>query len=295
MMQAIQESWNNWTEGLLHRQSMGLYRRVVYVFVCCFTLLQWPAANEFWSENAAHAPYFFEGNSLLQSLNTLSHQAYTSYYPLFIGLMITAVIWSFFSKRQFLPALIIYFCYSNFYFRNMLLQNGSGDLLHLQLFFLLLMDETAESRIGKFFPALSIALTNTAFLAAQLQLILVYVVSGIYKLQGTHWIDGTAMSYVFLNPTYSLPWLQQMVHHLPLLLKVLTWLILLFQLLFPLLIWNKQLKPFLLAFGIAMHLGIAFLMGIPDFGLLMLVMYLLFTGENWAARMNERFFFWAKK
>jgi len=38
-----------------------------------------------------------------------------------------------------------------------------------------------------------------------------------------------------------------------------------------------------------LHLTIAFVMGIMDFGLLMVVMYVLFANENWAKRMKQKF------
>ncbi len=272
-----------------NRNLLFLYRKVVYLFILLWLLFQLPLATALWSDQAAFVPTFFEGNWILQSFNLLSHPGLTNFYPLCIALLIAAIILSFFIKGQFLIAVIVYFCFSNLYYRTIVLQNGSGDLLHAQLFFLLFINENAEEQPFGKWRTFRIALTNIAFLSSKFQVVFVYVVSALYKLDGSHWLEGSALHYVLLNPTYSVDVVMQLVPKMELPLRLFTWLILLFQLLFPLLIWNRKLKPALVIFGILLHLTIAFVMGIMDFGLLMVVMYVLFANENWAKRMKQKF------
>lgn len=276
-------------EELQHPQAVFLYRKGVYLFTLLITLLQLPIAASLWGKDASIAPAIYEGNSILQSLNLLSHPTFASYYPAIVLLLILAIVASFFIRSQRILAILIFFCFSNLYHRSIPIQNGSSDLLHLQLFYLVLMDEHASHKLGKI-KTLSVCLTNFAFIAAQVQLCVVYFISSYYKLQGTHWLEGTALHYALLNDEFTLDFVQNNVANMELPLRLLTWSTLLFQILFPVCIWIKKLKPYLLTFGIALHAFIALVMGIVDFGVLMIVMYLLFASEAWCLTLRNKYF-----
>ncbi len=279
----------NQAHAVQHPHALFLYRKGVYLFAFLITLFQLPVAASLWGKDAPIAPLIYEGNSVLQSLNLLSHPAFSTYYTGLVVLLLLAIVISFFVRSQRLLALLIFFCYSNLYHRSVAIQNGSADLLHLQLFYLVLMDENATHKSGML-KALSVSLTNFAFLASQVQLCVVYFISSYYKLQGTQWLDGSAMHYALLNDEFTLGFVQDNVANMELPLRLLTWLTLLFQILFPVCIWIKKLKPYLLTFGIALHALIALVMGILDFGLLMIVMYLLFAAETWCFTLRNKYF-----
>lgn len=123
-------------------------------------------------------------------------------------------------------------------------------------------------------------LHNLAVLAIRLQLVLAYFLSGLAKLSDNGWLSGDA-----LNDTIG-------VHHFfvsdrsagfGLWGVFLNYLVMTYQLLFPLsLLSGKWKTPFLLL-GVAMHLYIAFFMGLVDFGLVMVIGYVFFwwiPGQN---------------
>jgi hypothetical protein len=56
---------------------------------------------------------------------------------------------------------------------------------------------------------------------------------------------------------------------------------LLYQSIFPLLIWIKRIKAPLLVVGCLFHLGIAVMLNLWDFGMAMIVGYTLFLDEKW--------------
>jgi predicted DCC family thiol-disulfide oxidoreductase YuxK len=58
-----------------------------------------------------------------------------------------------------------------------------------------------------------------------------------------------------------------------------------FQWLFPILIWQRRWRLPLISFGLLLHLGIAFGMGLFTFGLVMYVSYLLFLPEDKAGKL----------
>jgi len=63
-----------------------------------------------------------------------------------------------------------------------------------------------------------------------------------------------------------------------------------YQLLFPVLIWIRPIRRYLLTVGLAFHLMIAFLMGIADFGLFMVAAYTIFLNPNTARLIMDRLF-----
>ncbi len=290
MMSKITAYLHLLTVEVLQPHTIFLYRKAVYLYLLIFTCLQLPISHSLWSSDAVLVPFNYEGNIFLQSLNLLSHPNLSNFYLLLALLLLAVLLISFFVKAQRLLSFLIFFLYSNLYYRTIAIQNGGGDLLHLQLFYLFLMDENSSSMHSGKKKTMAVALTNYAFIASQVQVCIVYFVSSYYKLQGTQWMDGSALHYVFLNDEYSLGFLKNSVTSVDSILKIMTWFVLAFQLLFPLLIWIKKFKPLLLFAGIILHFFIAFGMGIVDFGILMLVMYLLFVNEAWSLSWRNKIF-----
>ncbi len=287
-MQYIESKLINFAVKGWHTSAIALYRKAIYIYLLFFTLLQLPTAAELWSDNALLPIKFFDGNIFLQSLNLLSHQNFAPYYWIIVGALMLCCVLSFFLKRQQVLAVLIYFLYSNLYFRSITIQNGSADLMHIQLFFLMFMNENTPSLQDGKWKQFQCTLSNFAFLASQLQVILVYLIAGFSKVGAPNWVEGNALHFVALNEEYSVEFFKAIAWRFPLLLKGLSWAILLFQLSFPVLIWIKRFKSYLLGLGVLLHLSITLLMGIPDFGLIMIVMYLLFCSESWCNAMATK-------
>jgi hypothetical protein len=110
----------------------------------------------------------------------------------------------------------------------------------------------------------------------QYQLAVVYLASFWWKAKGSAWRDGSALYYVinlreiqqfalprFLHETW--------VVHLG------TWLTMLFELAFPLLVWFRSCRRWVLITGIAFHLCLEYALNIPMFQWDMLAAYVLFV------------------
>jgi hypothetical protein len=115
------------------------------------------------------------------------------------------------------------------------------------------------------------------YLLCVAQMMVVYSVSAVYKLQGEQWLDGTVLSFVlhirhFVSSSIRDSWL---INH-PSLLTGLSYLALVYQIVFPLLVWVKKGRQWLLLFGVIFHLCIAVFLHLYDFGLAMIVCYALF-------------------
>jgi predicted DCC family thiol-disulfide oxidoreductase YuxK len=137
-------------------------------------------------------------------------------------------------------------------------------------------------------PAATVS-ANLTLRLIQLHLVVIYGMAGLAKLQGPSWWNGTSLwktmttgEFVVLDLTALAAW--------PLLINLLTHVSLALELLYPVLIWVRILRPMLLAGMAALHLGICVMSpGLTEFALAMLVANLAFVSGGWLrARVAER-------
>lgn len=114
-------------------------------------------------------------------------------------------------------------------------------------------------------------LHNAAVLAVGAQICLVYVLSGLFKLQGEQWRDGSAVYYPLSLPQFR-PWpeLADLIAGNGWLVAAVTWGTLALQLAFPLLLLQRHLRVVGVGGALLMHAGIAVVMGLPFFSLFMM-------------------------
>ncbi|MFE9093217.1 HTTM domain-containing protein [Streptomyces sp. NPDC007264] len=103
------------------------------------------------------------------------------------------------------------------------------------------------------------------------QVCLIYVISGLYKIQGPHWEDGTGMYYVFHVAPYT-PWpalSHALASNWPIVMLI-TYGTVIIEVAFPFTLLNKRVKNVAIALLVGMHIGIAVLLGLPFFALAMI-------------------------
>lgn len=148
----------------------------------------------------------------------------------------------------------------------------SGDYLLNQLLFFHIFFCTKQLP-KPFFNDLKNAVHNMALVGIKIQICLAYVLAAWFKLGDPDWMNGMAVYHTFRVPEYS----NALLMSLPLWLCMgLNYATMAYQLLFPLTIWFRPFKIYLLAFGIIQHLVIAFCMGMFSFGVIMIICYILF-------------------
>ena len=113
----------------------------------------------------------------------------------------------------------------------------------------------------------------------QVQLCFVYAFTGIEKLKGDSWWDGTALWKVvtmkdLLQGDYTF------LYNFPLFIAVMTLGTLIFEVYFPAGVMSKTLRPYWLSVGVVFHLMTGIFMGIPFFALVMIMPYLLFLDSK---------------
>jgi hypothetical protein len=121
--------------------------------------------------------------------------------------------------------------------------------------------------------------SHIALRLMQIQLCVVYGYSGLEKMKGTRWWDGSAVWDV-LSIGNMQRWDLSFVAHFPILLAANVYIVLLWEIYFPALIWQKRFRLPVLAFGFLMHIGIYLFMNLPSFAFMMISLYALFLKKE---------------
>lgn len=178
------------------------------------------------------------------------------------------------------------------YERQTVLLDGGDNLAYLVVLMLLLtrcydrfsfptgIGEKIVARLPGHVRAIGAPLHNIGVVGIALQVCLVYVVSGLYKVQGQMWQDGTALFYVLRVPEFSFPALSHFVYENDFLVFSGTYVTVLFLVYFPLGVLVPALRPWAAVMSIGFHLGIALLMGLTGFALTMVACDLVFLSRG---------------
>lgn len=168
------------------------------------------------------------------------------------------------------------------------LLDGGDNLAYVVVPFLLLtrcydrfaLPTGLANRLSKWIPgrlrALSVPFHNLGVLMVATQICLVYVVSGLYKVMGEEWQDGTALFYIMRVAEFELPGWSRLVYESDFLVVLGTYGTVAFLVYFPLGVLVPALRPWAAAASIFFHLSIAFFMGLTGFALTMIACDLVF-------------------
>jgi hypothetical protein len=135
--------------------------------------------------------------------------------------------------------------------------------------------------------------TTLGVLAVALQMCLVYVTSGLYKVQRQLWQDGTALFYVMRVPEFSLPGVSEIVYNNDFLVLSGAYATVIFLVYFPLGILVPRLRPWAAVTSMGFHISIAVFMGLTDFALTMVACDLILLSRGisealaWTARSGS--------
>ncbi len=173
-----------------------------------------------------------------------------------------------------------------FFFRNPTLANGGDEVLRLVTFSLALafLAVPVHARAMSLDRRIAIRRNPPAPVGppapvpawtlrlVQVQVGIVYLVAGFWKVMGRPWWDGSALYYALDNATFSrfgvphAPWLHWF--YVPLTVSVAWW-----EFLFPLLVSLRRTRVPALLFGVMLHVFILVAMNIGVFPVIMLACY----------------------
>lgn len=120
---------------------------------------------------------------------------------------------------------------------------------------------------------------NFAIRLIQVHMCLIYLFSGLAKTAGYPWAIGEAMWLSFDMAEYRSLDMTWMINH-PLLMAFMTHLTVWWELTYCALVWPALTRPWVLLMAVLVHLGIVIALGMPTFGLAMLIGNLAFVSPK---------------
>jgi hypothetical protein len=263
----------------------------------------WGVASGWVEPEAKRAGHFFLLRLLFSKDNAFLFDV--SYAILAILALLFLVGWQ---TRIVTPFLLLFWV--GLATNSTVLTNGGDTIMRIALFFLIFanlsqhwsVDAWLRSRGIGFQLALPRRLTppryavnalhNAAIIACGYQIMLVYVNSGIYKLMGEEWRNGTGFYYsLVLDVFRPFPGLSDLAWQVTIFVFVATFLSIWVQLLFPVLVLWRPTRIVALVFLLGMHFGIGLFLGLWPFSLAMIGLDLLFVRD----RSWQRALRWARE
>lgn len=155
--------------------------------------------------------------------------------------------------------------------------NAGDHLMRVLAFYVMLAPVGASLSVDRWRAQHSLwefpARAPWALRLIQLQLSVVYLAAAWAKARGVMWNDGTAISYALrLSDLERFP-VPDFVTQLPAVSMFFTYCTLGIELTLGLLVWNRRLRPWVLALGVLLHLGIDWSLRVGFFSLAVFVMY----------------------
>jgi len=187
---------------------------------------------------------------------------------------------------------------ATYWHRSPWIQNGGDRLTRIMMFYMCLspcgrawsVDSWLARRLGR---PLKTDAPITAIRLIQLQMVVMYTYTGIAKLEGFTWHQGTALYYSWLDVSY-VRWpelMETLVGYAPIrwIGSIGVWGTLVWEVGFlPLIAWKRTRVPTLIA-GLVFHGGIWLTLAVGIFSWASVWGYLVFLEPGWAHRLAMRF------
>jgi hypothetical protein len=193
---------------------------------------------------------------------------------LLIGLLLTII--NSWKPNYSLSALIFWYA-ANYFRLHYPIINGADIVLVLLLFISIGL---SIYPVWKKWIGFQRLVFNGASLLIKLQIAIIYLLSGVDKLYSSGWRDGDAIHYMLSLEYLMNPRLTGLIPDMPWLNFIVSWGVIAFEILFPFLIWNQKTRLWMLLIGTLFHIGISIVLSLVDFGLIMIISYLIFLKDD---------------
>jgi predicted DCC family thiol-disulfide oxidoreductase YuxK len=185
--------------------------------------------------------------------------------------------------------------------RNLFLVYGVNRILCSLLFILCLapigralsLDRVREVRAAKRSDLEDVPLYYTSAWAGactrliQIQMATLFFYSAISKIRGNDWWNGNALWLVFSSVDFYNPFLLDLFASHYWLVAVGTYAVLLIEIAFPFLIWQRLTRPYMLVAAIFLHILIGAFMGLFYFSFVMIMGHMSFVRPEWLAGLGK--------
>jgi Vitamin K-dependent gamma-carboxylase len=198
-----------------------------------------------------------------------------------------------------LAAIVVFVLIMSFERRNPWVFNAGDMLLRIEAFMIALAPCGAAlsvdqwRRDGSFFSSRNCKLW--ALRLMQVQVSIIYIATVIAKLRGETWQNGTSVLYSLRQADMLVIPMPEWITDNLLIMNVAAWGTLLVELAIGVMVWNRRWRPWVLAAGVMLHLGITLSLEVGLFSYAVFVLYLAFVpsdrvkaGADWLQRRLGR-------
>jgi len=282
-----------WVTGEKHSlYGVGVTRATLGFVVWSQLALNWPDRHYTWGDGARWTSPVQDAKpwpAIFGSFDRMSGHWFDLAYLLtmvFGFLMMLGV----YSRASTILTLITWM---SLYVTNPFVGSGGDAVLRMVLLYMCFTDSGRHfsfdarraARTGEVRPLMpswfTTTLHNAAIVLIVHQVVMVYVGSAFWKVQGPLWRDGTATYYPLQTQAYS-PW-NDLIHPLSTaswIIYAATWSAIVVQLLFPVAMMYRPTRALALLAVTGMHLGIGVFMGIMYFSLAMIAVDMMLVSDT---------------
>lgn len=269
-------------DSLWIKPASEFFIRAMYLVLLWSTAKLALIGDTIWGTNYIHQlydPYTnFDRFAML-----LNNELVRPYWWLFVAPMLLLLLAGIFGWHNFISRAVVAYLFVVLHYGNVEISTGGHHLTQQLLFFHVLLFRVPEQFNSKI-ASLQRFLHHAAFYSIWFQIALMYFIAGFWKWTGTTWLNGDAMLLTLSYKEFGFPWLAEMMKEQRMLLSIGNYVTFAYQMLFIVLIWIRPIRIYFLSIGLLFHLGIAFLIGITDFGLFMVAMYAIFINPATAEK-----------
>lgn len=289
--------WLTWLTSAQHNLRSFAVLRILFGIGLLLTVVPsiadrsmiWGAAS-FWVDPEAKRRGYFTFDLLLPKDNPLVFDI------VFFGLIALILLFTIGYRARIITPLMLILLVS-LQSNNGFVLNGGDTLYRITLLFLVFANLSEHYSLDAWLrrrraqPPLTRRrwipehITNTVHNAALVlccfQIIVVYIVSGVWKLTGDEWPAGTALFYSLrIDAFMTYPMINELLWQSSLVIYVATFIALWSQTLFPLALLWRPTRIFVLVALVFMHSGIGILLGLWPFSLAMIALDMLFIRDK---------------
>ncbi len=266
-------------------KTVRLFRAAVHAWLIIDVLLSLPAVEWIWGRPISSSLPGPPG-----PFRYLTHAFYfwlpgTFALPA-VGVLLMLSVRALLRPARWWSAVLIWSLFTSLLNHAWLVGTGGHQLIANVLFWLIFLPNGAVNAPARaaFVGDVRDVLGVAAFWIIRLQLLLAYGVTGIQKLTGYQWTHGHAIGIVATDPDYGPAFLAGQGG----LLTLLTFAVLVFQLVFPLAVWWRPTRIMWMWCGVVFHVSTGLAFGILDMGLAFLAIYPIWWGEATATKVLQR-------
>jgi hypothetical protein len=198
----------------------------------------------------------------------------------FLRLSMVFLAWVLFVRPNYFMSIVVGAIALCFYFISFPVANGSDQVMLSLLLFAIPICAAPEIVRSEKLQVIQTGLYNFSRLFCMIYICSIYFISGLDKIGSESWRSGEAITFVGKLKYMVAPTLVDSFPTGDGMKMILSWIVILFELSFPVLVWFRQTRLWVLLFGIVFHLVIFFVLTLPDFGLIMILSYLIFLNDN---------------